>query len=131
MSDNCPCGNLKPYSECCQLFIDGKMKAETAEQLMRSRYTAHTKGKIDYILKTHEAGSRPSKGRNKMLKWMNAVEWMGLVILKTENGEKDDSLGKVEFRALYKENDAMQVIHEKSIFAKHKGNWFYLSGEQF
>lgn len=131
MNEYCPCGNNKVFEDCCKPYIDGKEKPETAELLMRSRYTAFTKGKVDYLLKTHEPGSRPAKERNKMLKWMNSVEWLGLVILNTEKGQIKDSTGKVEFRAIYIEDGFTQAIHEKSIFVKHKGNWLYANGEHY
>ena len=103
---------------------------ETAEQLMRSRYTAYTKGKVDYLLKTHESTSRPTKERNKLLKWMNSVEWLGLVIVKTEKGLATDYAGKVEFRAIFIEDDFTQAIHEESTFVKNKGSWLYVLGTQ-
>lgn len=131
MSNYCPCGNNKTFLECCEPFINAKKLPETAEELMRSRYTAFTKGKVDYILKTHEAGTRPAKERNKMLKWMNAVEWLGLAILSTEKGLKNDNSGMVEFRAIFIENGFTQALHEKSVFVKHKGAWMYANGEQF
>ena len=39
----CPCGSEKIYTECCEPLIKGDRVAETAEALMRSRYTAHAK----------------------------------------------------------------------------------------
>jgi len=98
---------------------------------MRSRYTAFTKGKVDYLLKTHESSTRPTKERNKMLKWMNSVEWLGLSIVKTEKGLASDNGGKVEFRAVFIEDGFTQAIHEESIFAKNKGAWLYVSGTQY
>ena len=34
---------------CCGSYIEGEKKASTPEVLMRSRYTAYTKGEIEYI----------------------------------------------------------------------------------
>lgn len=128
MIDYCPCGNNKVYEECCKPFIDKKKLAETAEELMRSRYTAFTKGKVDYILNTHQKKTRPLKERTKMQKWMNSVEWLGLSIVKTENGFIDDDHGLVEYRAIFIEDGYTEAIHEKSIFVKENGKWFYVSG---
>jgi len=131
MTDYCPCGNNKSYEECCKPFINGDKYPETAEQLMRSRYTAFTLGKINYIMSSHQKKTRPYKERNHMQKWMNSVEWLGLVIIKKEAGQIDDNSGIVEFRAIYIEDGQTQVIHEKSLFEREKGNWVYVSGTQF
>lgn len=37
---SCPCGSSRSYADCCEPFVTGAAKAQTAEQLMRSRYTA-------------------------------------------------------------------------------------------
>jgi SEC-C motif-containing protein len=131
MSNYCPCGNNKIYAECCEPFIMGKTKPATAEQLMRSRYTAYSKGKVDYLLKTHERSTRPTKERNKLLKWMNSVEWLGLVIVKIEKGQAEDPTGQIEFRAVFMDDGFTQAIHEKSVFVKNKGHWLYASGTQY
>src|SRR5512139_2073682 len=36
--DICPCGSSKPYADCCRPVITCERRADTAEQLMRSRY---------------------------------------------------------------------------------------------
>ena len=35
---DCPCGLQSPYADCCGLLIRGTGYADTAEDLMRSRY---------------------------------------------------------------------------------------------
>ena len=50
----CPCESGKTFKKCCEPFITGAKEAETAEQLMRSRYTAYTQVEMDYIQKTHD-----------------------------------------------------------------------------
>ena len=47
--DSCPCGSGNDYKSCCEPIIQGKKAAETAEQLMRARYTAHVKVDVDFI----------------------------------------------------------------------------------
>ena len=58
MKDNelCPCGSKKEFGSCCGPIIAGTKKAETAEELMRSRYTAYVTHDIDHIVKTCRAG---------------------------------------------------------------------------
>ena len=51
MCNSCPCGSSE-YSSCCQPLHLGQSVAQSAEQLMRSRYSAFAKQHIDYIVKT-------------------------------------------------------------------------------
>ena len=51
MSD-CPCGSNRSYDECCAPLINGERQADTAEALMRSRYSAYVKQNIPYLGET-------------------------------------------------------------------------------
>ena len=46
---DCPCCSGKPFAECCEPVIAGARKATSAEELMRSRYSAYATGAIDWI----------------------------------------------------------------------------------
>uniref|UniRef100_UPI003563DCE8 YchJ family protein n=1 Tax=Desulfosarcina sp. TaxID=2027861 RepID=UPI003563DCE8 len=54
----CPCGSGKDYEDCCGPLIKGDRVADTAEDLMRSRYTAHAKKNFDYIFETTHPSNR-------------------------------------------------------------------------
>jgi len=127
----CPCGTGKQKSECCQAYIDGTAIAPTAETLMRSRYTAYVSANVDYLLKSHHKSTRPTKERKEILKWTKSVQWMSLSVINTSMGKADQKEGTVEFRAVYSENSQLQSIHEKSLFRKEKGMWYYVSGVHF
>ena len=47
--EQCPCDSGKEYKDCCKPVLSGESPAQTAEALMRSRYTAFAKGEVDYI----------------------------------------------------------------------------------
>jgi SEC-C motif-containing protein len=82
-------------------------------------------------MKTHHISTRPLKEKAEIKKWAQSVQWMGLTIIDTENGQIHDSKGMVEFKALYMENGQVQAIHEKSLFRKEKGMWYYVSGQHY
>ncbi len=124
----CPCGSGKAFMSCCEPIIEGLHPAPTAEALMRSRYTAFTMARVDYLMKSHHPKSRPVKEREAMRKWAQSVKWMGLVILDTTAGNETDSKGYVTFRAMYLENHQLQQIHERSLFERLNGQWVYVSG---
>ncbi len=48
----CPCGSEQPYESCCEPMISGRQAAGTAEALLRSRYSAFVKNRIQYIADT-------------------------------------------------------------------------------
>lgn len=124
----CYCNSNKPYSECCEPIILGSKDAQTAEQLMRSRYSGYVVADIDYLMKSHHSTTRPLKEKQSILKWTKSIKWMGLTIVATQNGLATDNDGYVEFKALFMENGKMGCIHENSYFVKENTVWYYKSG---
>ncbi|WP_448628530.1 YchJ family protein [Geodermatophilus sp. URMC 64] len=119
----CPCGTGLPYAECCGRLHDGTATAGTAEQLMRSRYSAFVVGDAAYLLDTWHPRTRP-----RTLELDPAVRWTGLEIVATTAGAMLDREGTVEFRAAYVADRAAGVQHERSRFVREDGRWFYLDG---
>lgn len=118
---NCACGTLLDFSDCCQPFLEGQALPKTAEQLMRSRYTAHVMQNIEYILDTTAPEKRGQFNEEKVREWASS-EWLGLRVLKAE--------GKtVEFMAKYKTNGATFDHHEVSKFRQIGEKWFYVEGD--
>jgi SEC-C motif domain protein len=128
---SCPCRSGLLFANCCEPFISGKKDAKTAQELMRSRYTAFTQANVDYLMRSHSAKTRPIKERKSIEKWARSVVWMGLTILNTQDGEASDEIGYVEFKALYLENGKPEQIHKKSLFQRENGKWVYVSGVHF
>ncbi|HEY3369381.1 MAG TPA: YchJ family metal-binding protein [Prolixibacteraceae bacterium] len=127
----CPCGSTRPYEECCQLIISGRREAATCQELMRSRYVAFTLADVEYLMRSHHTDTRQLKEQNRIKKWAQSVQWMGLVILNTQGGEVNDSIGYVEFKALYMEDGQLQEIHENSLFKRQNQRWVYVSGVHY
>ncbi len=123
----CPCGSKMPYNDCCKLAHTSLENAKTAEQLMRSRYTAFTMGNGDYLMKSHHSTTRPIKEKQDLVTWANSVIWVGLVIISKNRGLENQMEGTVEFKAHYLENGKPQTIHEKSKFVKENDLWMYIS----
>ena len=74
-SNNCPCGGAN-YASCCGRFIDGGELPDTAEQLMRSRYTAYTLRNDAYLKATWHASTRPTEN----LAEDDELKWLGLEV---------------------------------------------------
>lgn len=119
----CPCGSTKPYTACCALYVDGNEPAPTAEALMRSRYTAYTLLKEDYLLATWHVSTRPS---SLGLAQEVPTKWLGLEVMCHEQQDVDHAV--VEFVARYKVNGRAHRLHEVSRFVCEEGRWFYVDG---
>lgn len=124
----CYCNSQKSFEQCCQPLLSEKTMAETAEQLMRSRYSAYVIGDVNYILNTHHASTRPSKERKNILRWTKSVNWQRLEVVATQNGLEKDLTGEVEFKAFFEESGKLECIHENSYFVKENKQWFYKTG---
>lgn len=115
------------YAACCGRFIDQGMLPATAEQLMRSRYTAFTQAHESYLLATWHASTRL-----KSLDFdpVAPVTWLGLRIDKVEEGGVDDDRGQVCFVARWRLGGGrVQRQQECSRFVREQGRWFYLDGD--
>lgn len=65
----CPCQSGKFYTDCCQLFHLHQMIPDSAEKLMRSRYTAYTQVNIPYIAETTVPAQQPLLDQQAMQLW--------------------------------------------------------------
>jgi SEC-C motif-containing protein len=120
--DKCPCGSGIAFAECCNGILTGQRSAETAEQLMRSRYTAYVVKNVDYLVQTSHPSIRTDELAASIRTWMRQVEWLKLdVIAATED--------RVEFMAEYMSATAPGRHHECSVFENVDGKWFYLGEE--
>ncbi|MBN1829643.1 MAG: YchJ family protein [Deltaproteobacteria bacterium] len=124
----CPCGSKKSYEDCCGPLISGERHVSTAEELLRSRYTAHAKGEIDYIMKTVLPGKRKDHNRAAILAWCKETEWKNLRIIAIEAGGPGDAIGHIEFEASYAEKGESRLHREISRFRKEGDRWFFVSG---
>jgi len=93
--DLCPCGSNSVYAECCRPVITGESIATTAEQLMRSRYSAFVKKEIEYILASLHPGHRSDYDEKSTRTWAESAEWQGIKIINTTAGGPEDSEGQV------------------------------------
>ena len=125
----CPCKSRETYAACCQPFHLGRAKPATAEQLMRSRYSAYFFRLVDYLVATTHPDSRARDLKARIEETIHDVNWRFLTILGSSKGGPDDKVGKVEFIAEYFEGDQARELHERSRFKRYQGAWKYLDGK--
>lgn len=127
MSD-CPCGSSRDFESCCGPYLAG-VPAPTAEALMRARYTAYTRKEMAYLHDTLAGEARADYNESEAVAWAQQAEWRGLEIVATEAGGPDDSQGMVEFTARYRIKGKDVSHHERSLFRREDGRWYYVDGE--
>ena len=120
----CPCGSGAVFGDCCLPLHTGEGQAQTAEQLMRSRYSAFAVGDADYLWRTWHPRTRPES-----VDIDPGVVWTGLDVVRCVDGGPDDTEGEVEFRASYREDQRTGTLCERSRFAVRARRWFYVDGE--
>lgn len=126
---NCACGSTQTYEECCERLHSGNNVAQTAEELMRSRYSAFANNKIQYIADTHIPGTTDFDS-SEASDWALNSTWKGLEIIKTQKGTSDDSEGVVEFKAYYDDKSGNALVHhEIATFKTLEDKWFYVDGQ--
>jgi SEC-C motif-containing protein len=104
--------------------VEGHELAPTAEALMRSRYTAYTLQRTDYLLATWYTTTRPiALGLAEDV----STKWLGLELKRHEQQDADHAI--VEFVARYKVNGRAHRLHEVSRFVREDGRWFYVDGD--
>lgn len=127
----CPCGGAPPgaaISECCRPVIEGERRAETPEELMRSRYTAYALADGQHLYRTWHPRTRPASVEPEP--W---VRWVRLEMLDVVGGGPHDDTGVVEFRASWVAGEGRTLqrgeLHERSRFERRAGRWLYLGAD--
>jgi SEC-C motif-containing protein len=115
----CPCqqqqANARSYQQCCEPFHQGETPA-TAEQLMRSRFSAYVLGLSQYVRDTWHPSTRPNG-----LDLSPDANWLKLDIVKAHDKQ-------VHFRAFFKDDNEFAVLEETSNFVLENDHWFYVNG---
>lgn len=125
----CPCGSGNHYSECCEQIISGNRTADTAEQLMRARYSAYVFAEMDFIYESTHPDHRQGYDHAGTKDWAETAEWQGLEIIGTTGGGADDSVGEVEFIARFNEKGDNREHHESGQFKRKDGHWYFTEGQ--
>ena len=117
------------YKDCCQPYHDSvlnkeadkeadktdSVQAETAERLMRTRYSAFVLIKLEYIVKTTLPAQQSLLDVIAIEEWATKTDWAGLEVV-----EHRAKLGKrhaqVEFKAFYTTADAQQAAHHDGLY---------------
>jgi SEC-C motif-containing protein len=117
--ESCPCGGGS-LADCCGPFISRAQYAASAEQLMRSRYSAYVLGEENYLRETWHKDSRPDETVTD-----KSLQWLGLEVRQSS---QENDAATVEFVARCRVQGRGQRLHEISRFVREDGRWFYVDG---
>lgn len=128
MKQLCPCHSGQSYASCCQSLHLGK-SANSAEQLMRSRYSAYVLKMADYLNMTQYALGNAKPNQSELSPTdLLGIKWLGLEILESQT--LDLNHATVTFKARFRKGKQKTLtLHERSHFIFENGNWFYVDGE--
>src|SRR6476619_1748756 len=124
----CPCGSGATFGACCEPVINGTRESETAEELMRARYSAFVTGAIDFIVDSTHSRTRKEVDIDFVREWSQTSEWRGLEIFETKQVNDDKAF--VSFEAQYTQNGKELSHREKSLFEREEGEWRFVTGDE-
>ncbi|UNH37589.1 YchJ family protein [Moellerella wisconsensis] len=126
---DCFCGSQKTFNVCCQPFLDHQQVPETAEALMRSRYSAYVTHNADYLLQTWHPECHAEQWQDELINGFAHTQWLGLRVISSSH-DKNSDLAYVEFSACFidEKADHKQLIHEHSRFVRVGQQWLYIDG---
>jgi SEC-C motif-containing protein len=125
-TEPCPCGG-KRFGDCCGRFLDLSrgLLPTSAEELMRSRYSAYALRDEGWLQRTWHSRTRPQGALTH-----DGVIWLGLEVRRGVESALDNATGlaTVEFVARYRAGGRGHRLHEISRFEREDGEWRYLDG---
>ncbi|ALX85570.1 hypothetical protein APT56_21560 [Achromobacter denitrificans] len=121
----CPCGSAKSYTACCGRWHAGPLalQAPTAQDLMRSRYSAFVLDRLAYLLDTWHPSTRPASLEPNP----PGLKWLGLTVKQARDQDADHAT--VEFVARSRLAGRATRMHEVSRFVREAGRWYYVDGD--
>ena len=136
----CPCqinpslpstSSALAYKDCCQPYHDDLVSsdetiktdkrygttADSAERLMRTRYSAFVLVKPEYIVKTTLPAQQNLLDIKAIESWAKETNWAGLQIV-AHTPKLGKGHAQVEFKAYFNTPDGLQAHHELSAFVR-------------
>lgn len=127
-NETCPCGSGASFADCCEPIIKGTRESETAEQLIRARYSAFVTHAIDFIVASTHSRTRKEIDLTFIREWSETSTWHGLEIIEVKQVNENKAF--VSFEAQFTQHGEDQHHREKSLFERENGQWRFVTGEE-
>lgn len=139
---NCYCGMARPYQECCQPYHLGTKPAATAEQLMRSRFSAYFLQLVPYIAKTYYPAQQSADAIVEIADFARHARFVSLEVLSADSHTSVDpklfsplaaaaatfETSFVHFKVSFLLADKLHLLEEHSRFVREQQEWRYVDG---
>jgi SEC-C motif-containing protein len=144
---NCYCRSGQTFANCCQPFHQGKRFPETAEQLMRSRFSAYCEGSdasVQYVAASYHPLNQPTNPSHEIAAFAKAAHFVRLDVIHASGVSElpaellntlppqDDfasrAFATVHFKVQFLMNDRLHILEEISRFIATQDRWSYLDG---
>lgn len=123
----CPCGSGSNYDRCCGPLHAGSTIPKDALALMRARYSAYVRKRVDFLLSTWHSSTRPPTLDLADRPGLR-THWLGLQVISHRT--LDTQRQEVSFIARVKVGGGpAQRMAERSRFLLEDGVWYYVDGE--
>lgn len=142
---NCYCGSPDIYQHCCGPLHQGIRGAQTAEQLMRSRFSAYVLQEVPYIAQTYYTAVRGNNAETEIQEFAKAASFLSLEIIATTGADQSPLFTKqqssaatvlppastisfVHFIVRFLMDGKLHVLEENSRFVLEEQQWRYVDG---
>lgn len=120
---SCPCNPKLTFQNCCKRYHAGVL-ADSAQTLMRARYSAYAKHNIEFIKHTSLPIQQAQLDTAAIAEWSQNSQWLGLEIIAEHIGT-DQRHSTVEFIAHWQDAEGQHQHHETSLFIKPAERWYF------
>jgi len=127
-NQTCPCGSGSTFAACCEPIIDGARESQTAEELMRARYSAFVTHAINFIVDSTHSRTRNEVDLDFIREWSETSTWRGLQIFETK--QVNDDKAYVSFEAHFTQEGKEHSHRERSLFEREDGAWRFVTGDE-
>lgn len=127
-SKPCPCGSTRTYGECCGPLHKHERAPESAEALMRSRYSAFALGNVEWLIETlateHEDRVMAERVLAASIREVcRAGRFMALTVRETS---ENANTARVRFHVRVFSGGRDRSFEETSDFVREPVGWRYL-----
>lgn len=125
MTLQCPCGSGQNLSGCCARYHNGNLP-NSAEELMRSRYSAYVLGLVDYLVSSTLPVQQTQLDRAAISAWSSQSQWLGLEVQSQQMLSAEPAHAWVSFIARWQDQDGKHAQQERSAFVQINQRWYFL-----
>ncbi len=120
---SCPCNPNLTFQDCCERYHAGALP-DTAQSLMRARYSAYAQHNIEFIKDTSLPAQQAQLDMTGIAQWSQSSQWLGLEVI-TENISAEQRHATVEFIAHWQDTEGRHKHQETSLFIKPAERWYF------